>query len=237
MNKIVVLVLGFFMSLSASAVKVHEVLTENERPLMYNGLLRASEEAAQELQRMPFKPEDFVQNYVERLKKGTISRWVLRHKDYGPLDEFYARNGKDVRREYASRRTFSGAGSAGKKISEERLVFARRKAPFEHTIPEAITGADVTSDVKRFSDAEIKAIQRGFRTKQRLNFNAEDLILEGYVDKPNCPVCSMNLEHFEGVGPGKLAKEIRIMHLSKELHDSSFRDRRQNVVDEITSCE
>ena len=75
------------------------------------------------------------------------------------------------------------------------------------------------------------------RTKQRLNFNAEDLILEGYVDKPNCPVCSMNLEHFEGVGPGKLAKEIRIMHLSKELHDSLFRDRRQNVVDEITSCE
>jgi hypothetical protein len=189
------------------------------------------------MQNMSVKSAEFSTNYVERFKYGTISRWRLIDKrTRKPVDYWYSRNGLDVPSEEASMVEHFTKNSLGNEFTVQRPMFARRKAHFETSIPEQITGADVTNDVKRFSDAEIKAIQRGFRTKRELGLSSENLILEGYVDKPNCPVCSLNLEHFEGIGHGKVASEIKIFHYSQDVHDTSFRNQRKNVVAEITGC-
>ncbi|WP_020405077.1 hypothetical protein [Hahella ganghwensis] len=236
MKKIVVLLTGLLMSLSAIAVQVHSVQTPGGNQKMFDGLVKASEAAAQEMQNVSSKPADFATRYVERFKNGTISRWRLLHKDGTVLDHFYSRNGVDVPRNNATMVEHVSKHASGQAVKEQRPLFARQKIRSESTIPDAITGPDAANDVKRFGDAEIKAIQRAFRTKQKLGYSADDLILEGYVDKPNCPVCSRNLRHFEGIGQGKLAKEIRITHFSKNVHDSSFRPQRGNVVTQVTGC-
>ena len=51
MNKILVLLFGLFMSLSASAVKVHELTTTSNQE-MFDGLLEGVAEAATEIQNM-----------------------------------------------------------------------------------------------------------------------------------------------------------------------------------------
>ena len=217
MKKIVVLVFGFLMSLSASAVKVHE-LSGISNQKVYEGLLKGSEEAATEMQNMSVKSAEFSTNYVERFKNGTISRWRLIDKrTRKTVDYWYSRNGLDVPSEEASMVEHFTKNSLGNEFTVQRPMFARRKAHFETSIPEPLTGADVTNDVKRFSDAEIKAIQRGFRTKRELGLSSENLILEGYVDKPNCPVCSLNLTQVY-LGPcaygdlGLTATNMRSLH-------------------------
>lgn len=234
MNKILVLLFGLFMSLSASAVKVHELTTTSNQE-MFDGLLEGVAEAATEIQNMSKKPTNFVRDYVKRFKGGTISSWKLIDKRTDTVvDYWYSRNGKDIpwadalMEEHVIR-------NLGEDTTVQRPKFARRSLGEEYGVPEPVT-VNFDEDKVRLSDAEIKAIQRGFRTKQRLGLQPKDLILEGYVDKPNCDVCKLNLEHFEGVGGGKVAGEIRIFHYSETVHNSSFRRQRANLVAEITGC-
>ena len=236
MKKLVVILVGLLANWAASAVQIHEIKTSAGNQKMFDGLVGASESAAREMNGINPKPPEFETRYLERFKNGTISRWRLLHKDGTVLDHFLSRNGVDVPRPNAALVSHISKNSRGQNITEPRPLFARQKTSLESAIPDAITGPDAANDVKRFGDAEIKAIQRGFRTRQRLGYTADDVVLEGFVDKPNCPVCMMNLEHFEGTGPGKLAREIRITNFSRRVHDTSFRNARRNAVDQVIGC-
>lgn len=184
-------------------------------------LRNAATKAAQELAELKTKgpqmtSEDFVTNYVDRIAgRGTISSWKLHRINadgtWTEIDSWHSRNGKSIRENLSlktDRNTeqFAHQGGAGRQSSRR----------------------PVGQDTQRFSDAEIKSLERAMRIRQKNGLRPSQVVLEGVVDKPACSSCALNLGDAElpagtafdsplnALNSQKVAGRIRIRHLNAD---------------------
>ncbi|MGO1002408.1 hypothetical protein [Lysobacter sp. CA196] len=199
-----------------------------------NVLRNAAKKAAEELAQLKTKSprmtdEDFVTNYVDRIAgKGTISSWKLYRINpdgsWTEIDNWHSRNGKSIKENLSlktDRNTEQFAHQGGAERESTRMP--------------------VGQESQRFSDAEIKSLERAMRIRQKNGLRPSQVALEGVVDKPACSSCALNLADAElptgtafdsplnALDSQKVAGRIRIRHLNKDAA-AQFRETRIGAV-------
>ena len=204
-------------SAQAGAVKVNS-MTTTEAPLekqMFGALERVSQDAAKELVALRQSAaganleEALFSDYVRRLSEGTVSTWRMKqvfpdgHTEV--IAKWDARNGKSVSQQVSLKRDgveqFSHYGNGRQQL---------------RTI--------VGSEKQRYSDAEVKALERAVQVRRAKGLRPSEVILEGVIDKPPCANCMVNLrdaelltsaegyEALNTVSSTKAAGQIEVFH-------------------------
>lgn len=164
-------------------------------------------------------PTNFQQDYVLKQKAGTTSVWKLYdiRQPAAPklLDTWFARNGKSV--QASAIKNADGSG-----LFAEMPTGARK-----------FIGTKATEHLS--ADAEMKALERAIRVRQKNGLKPSQVRLEGVVDKAPCASCEMNIRSAEWtsatpggedkVGSTLVARDIQVHHLEgqSELDLSRFR--------------
>ncbi|WP_363798312.1 hypothetical protein ABU614_00775 [Lysobacter firmicutimachus] len=204
-------------STQAGAVKVNPMTTK-ETPVekqMFGALERVSRDAAKELAALRQSASGAslegatFSDYVTRLSGGTVSTWrmkqVLPDGSTKVIAKWDARNGRSVPRQVALKQDgveqFSHYGSGRPQL---RPI--------------------VGSEKQRYSDAEVKALERAVQVRQAKGLRPSEVILEGVIDKPPCANCMVNLRDAEllagtegydalnAVSSTKAAGQIEVFH-------------------------
>ncbi|WP_363800072.1 hypothetical protein ABU614_08615 [Lysobacter firmicutimachus] len=121
-------------------------------------------------------------DYLTRLSGGTVS--TLRMKQVLPdgttkvIEQWNARNGNSFGRQIAI-----------KKNGVEQLAHFGNGRQEARTI--------VGPERRRYSDAEVKSLDRAVNVCQAKGLRSSEVILEGVIDRPPCANCPLNLKDAE----------------------------------------
>lgn len=167
-------------------------------------------------------PTNFQQDYVVKQKAGTTSVWKLydvsRAGEPRLLDTWFARNGKSV-------------GASALKNPDGSSLFAEMPTGARKFI-----GTKQTEHLS--ADAEMKALERAIRVRQKNGLKPSQVKLEGVVDKAPCDSCARNIRSAEWVvgnsgedkvGSSLVARDIQVHHLDGENQANFSRFRKNQI--------
>lgn len=237
MRKLGILILLFAASGASRAVDVIPYATTQEAAEqgVIETLTEVAQSASDEIKRLYMMVPDqnfrqFKFGYVDKLAKGTVSKWQL--IKIGPKGErtvvasWNSRNGtKSIPPEHST-----------KIPGTDAELFARAGGDGRPRGRQIVGNSD-----KNWNDAEVKAFDRSVLVRQELGLRPSEVELVGMVDKPMCDSCALNANDAElaagtpfadatnEVGSPKAAGKIKIMHLTGDAQ-AEFAKTRKGIV-------